>query len=158
MIDVDELHKIFNVDYELGILFRIRLKGKPAGSLHKPSGRWMVHVNGSMQYRAKIIYAMYHGYWPTLEIDHFNQGFDLRSDDSISNLRELTSLENHKNRTKQSNNLSGVTGVHWDKGRSKWMAYIKVNYHRKHLGRFINKLDAICARKSAEVNYGFTNL
>lgn len=51
------------------------------------------------------------------------------------------------------NNTSGVTGVHFDKSRNKWMAYITYNNRRIFLGYFNNKEDAIEARIAAEIEY-----
>lgn len=49
-----------------------------------------------------------------------------------------------------STNTSGVTGVTYDKARSKWMASIEFKRERYFLGRYIEKEDAIFARKEAE--------
>ena len=50
----------------------------------------------------------------------------------------------------QSNNKSGVKGVHWDKKREKWVAQIQFKNKNYSLGRYENKEDAIDARKEAE--------
>lgn len=50
-------------------------------------------------------------------------------------------------------NTSGVTGVTFDKSRSKWMATIGLQGKRIFLGRFDKKEDAIKARKVAEEKY-----
>ena len=51
------------------------------------------------------------------------------------------------------NNKSGFKGVRWDKNSKKWYTEIFVNKKRIYLGRFINKQDAISARKDAEEKY-----
>lgn len=51
------------------------------------------------------------------------------------------------------NNTSGVTGVMWDKSKNKWIAVIYFQKKRYYLGRYINKQDAINARKEAEQKY-----
>lgn len=57
------------------------------------------------------------------------------------------------NRSMRSDNTSGVTGVYWCKSRNKWNAEIRINSKKINLGYFINKEDAIKARKRAEIKY-----
>lgn len=47
-------------------------------------------------------------------------------------------------------NTSGSKGVSYCKARGKWEAYITFRKKRYHLGRYIDKKDAIAARKEAE--------
>ena len=51
------------------------------------------------------------------------------------------------------NNSSGVTGIHFDKKISKWVARIQCENKRINLGRFNEKIDAIKARLRAEIKY-----
>ena len=44
-------------------------------------------------------------------------------------------------------------GYCWNKLRNKWQAQIKINKKCIHLGYFIDKKDAIKARKEAEKKY-----
>ncbi len=69
------------------------------------------------------------------------------------NLRPSTISENNQNRSKMSNNTSGVTGVYWNKKANKWCAYIMYDNKRLHLGSFLEKDDAIKARLIAEKKY-----
>ena len=88
---------------------------------------------------------------PVSEVDHINHnGLDNR----WVNLRQVTRQENCKNTSLYKRNKSGVSGVAWNKRDKKWMAEIGQRPRRK-LGRFIDKFEAICARKSAEnkLNY-----
>ena len=48
------------------------------------------------------------------------------------------------------NNTSGVTGVHWAKGKNKWVARIEFQGKNYYLGAFVDKSDAIAVRKEAE--------
>lgn len=50
-------------------------------------------------------------------------------------------------------NSSGVKGVCWVKSRKRWNAYITIAGKTKNLGYFIDKEDAIKARKDAEEKY-----
>ena len=82
--------------------------------------------------------------------DHINRN---ALDNRRENLRQATKCENMRNRSLFANNKSGVTGVHWDQSREKWMASVKINKKNKHLGGFVNKDDAIRARLEAEAQY-----
>lgn len=81
----------------------------------------------------RLAWLWVHGELPEHEIDHKNQ---IRSDNRIGNLRSATSKQNKENAPKRSSNTSGHKGVHWDKTRDKWMAFVV--HHRKfhNLGRF----------------------
>lgn len=83
-------------------------------------------------------------------IDHINHD---PLDNRKSNLRICTQQQNMMNNEIRKNNTSGVTGVHFDKSRNKWMAYITYNNRRIFLGYFNNKEDAIEARIAAEIEY-----
>jgi hypothetical protein len=50
-------------------------------------------------------------------------------------------------------NKSGVVGVCWVESRKKWQANIRFQGKRITLGWFINKADAIKARKTAAAKY-----
>lgn len=70
-----------------------------------------------------------------------------------SNLRPATEFENARNKSLSKRNISGFTGVCWDKEYNKWMAYIKIHKKMKRLGRFVCQEDAIKARLLAEAEY-----
>lgn len=56
------------------------------------------------------------------------------------------------NKSINSNNTSGVTGVGYQKNRNKWYANIRFRGKNHWLGLYDNKEDAIIARKTAEEN------
>ena len=76
-----------------------------------------------------------------------------KTNNHVSNLRYATTSENAQNASIKSNNTSGVVGVSWYKPMKKWKAYIKSDAVIHHLGCFINKEDAITARRNAEIQY-----
>lgn len=80
-------------------------------------------------------------------VDHVNRN---TLDNRISNLRIASHSQNNMNKSLQSNNTSGVTGVRFDKNRNKWVAKIKKDGKTIHLGYFTNKDDAIRKRLLAE--------
>lgn len=83
--------------------------------------------------------------------DHKNRNtFDNRRE----NLRPATQSQNARNQSIPINNTSGVMGVGWHKRKQQWQVRIhdKTN-HRKCIGYFSNKDDAIRARLIAEKEY-----
>lgn len=66
------------------------------------------------------------GYWAK-EINHIDRN---RSNNVWSNLEEVTRSQNSKNRTMQSNNKSGVTGVYWSTRNQLWIAEVMVDQKR----------------------------
>lgn len=82
--------------------------------------------------------------------DHINGD---RLDNRKANLRTCTASQNQRNRFKMRKNTSGVRGVSFDKSRSKFAAYIKVDYRKIHLGRFSSLEEATKSRRKAEQIY-----
>ena len=83
-------------------------------------------------------------------IDHINHN---TLDNRKSNLRICTQNDNAKNKSKQINNTSGVTGVSWYKKYEKWRVRIQVNNKDILIGYFDDKEEAIKSRKEAEIKY-----
>ncbi len=79
-------------------------------------------------------------------IDHINHD---RLDNRRQNLRYATKSQNAMNR----GSITGITKVLRANGVEKWVAQIMVNYKHISLGVFMDKQDAINARKQAEVKY-----
>ena len=84
------------------------------------------------------------------DVDHIHHK---RNDNRKSELRVVTRSQNQMNVGLSSNNVSGVTGVHFDKNRGKWVAQIGINRERIYLGSFDNFDDAVKVRKEAEEKY-----
>ncbi len=126
--------------------------GKIAGTLDKSTGyiKFTIDYQKLLAHRMAALYML--GYIPE-EVDHDDH---IRNNNKWSNLNLSTKKENSKNKTKLSNNTSGITGVTWDKQNKKWVAQIKIPGKTvKKLGRFIEKKDAIDARVKAELKYGY---
>ena len=83
-------------------------------------------------------------------IDHINGDTD---DNRQENLRKVTIQQNCMNHKVRANNSSGCTGVSFKKSTGKWFAYIKYKRTIYWLGTYIEKQDAIKARKLAEEKY-----
>tara|TARA_R110000850_G_C9740312_1_gene444296 strand:- start:60 stop:566 length:507 start_codon:yes stop_codon:yes gene_type:complete len=125
---------------------------KPAGSIHKSLGYSRIMIGGELYYAHRLAWLYVYGKIPKEEIDHINKQ---RDDNSINNLREVSSGENLKNQHMQKRNTSGVTGVRWESNRKRWFAQIGVNGETIKLGRFKRLSDAKKAREEAELKYNF---
>lgn len=79
--------------------------------------------------------------------DHINGD---KLDNRRGNLRTATGSQNGLNRhVLNKNNISGFSGVHYDKSRGLWMSSIKLNRKIIQLGRFTRIEDAVIAREAA---------
>ena len=88
------------------------------------------------------------------EADHRDR---IKNNNRWENLREVTRIINNRNKGIQTNNKSGVVGVHWCKRSTRWIARVKINNRYQYLGSFKNKKYAIKARKDAELKYNYHN-
>jgi len=112
---------------------------------------WVVRIDNKDYKASRIIYFMQHGVDPyPMEVDHE----DINSlNNSIGNLRLGGRVLQGQNRGTRNDNTSGVKGVGWHKGASKWMAYIKVEDKIKHLGYYVTIKEAAEARNAAVREY-----
>ena len=88
-----------------------------------------------------------------LTVDHINHD---RSDNRMSNLRDVSQKTQCQNQSRRSDNRSGHCGVLEIKGKkgSTWKATIRKG-EQIYLGSFKTLEKAIAVRKAAEVKYGF---
>ena len=139
------------------IVFNARRAGKPAGCVLPNGYRVMSfprpgRCNKIMRaHRLAFLYMT--GSIPQF-VDHIDQNPD---NNTWKNLRSCTQQENCKNARMSINNTSGCTGVSRQRGRGrgKWLAQIQVNGISVHLGSFTDIVDAITARKAAEIKYNY---
>jgi hypothetical protein len=87
-----------------------------------------------------------------LLVDHIDQN---GLNNTKKNLRTVDRKGNATNSKIPSDNTSGHMGVSWRHNRSTWRAFITVEGVQISLGHFSSFEDAVQARKSAEVQYGF---
>lgn len=156
-MDIKTFHELFIYDGTTLLNRYTRnpraLKGWVVGSKHH-SGYLQVQVSKKLYMVHRIIWEMHHGVkiLPNLEIDHINH---IRDDNRIENLRVVTKQGNRRNQSLSRKNTSGVIGIYFMNHRQKWGAQIKVDGKVIWLGSYIEKQDAISARKSAEIKYDF---
>lgn len=159
---VDYLRKRFQYDPETGKLYwrpnaaaprewNSRWAGREAFTA-RTTGYRIGRLDGKNYLAHRVIWAILTGSWPTHQVDHVNGD---REDNRVRNLREVSNTENARNATVSANNTSGVTGVWHDARRDRWVAEIKVDRRKRHLGSFATLEEAAAARKAAERQHGF---
>jgi len=102
-------------------------------------------------------WAMANGYSDDKSIDRIDPNGNYDS----SNCRWVDMQVQSRNRGVKRTNTSGVTGVQLrtDRGVQKWRATIMIDGENISLGSYVDKQDAINARKEAELRYwGWTNI
>lgn len=124
-------------------------KDEVAGSLYN-TGYWVINTGGRGLCAHRVILHIIDGFDlnSELEVDHKDRN---PSNNEYSNLRVLSHGKNMRNMGLRKLNLSGISGVRWDKQRGKWFTDISIHDHSTFLGRFDNLFDACCARKSKEL-------
>ena len=112
---------------------------------------WQVQIDGKLYKASRIIYFMAHGVDPhPMEVDHEDRN---SLNNNVNNLRLGDDVLQAQNQGIRSNNTSGVKGVHWHKGTSKWQARIKVEDKWKHLGYYTTLKEAAAARNAGVRKY-----
>lgn len=149
-----DLLSIFYYNQITGELVRKR-NNKKCGTIrtksHSGKKYLVTGLNGKQEYIHRIVWAINTGRFPELGIDHINGNpFDNR----FENLRTVSPLINSRNMKKYKNNSSGVCGVAWNSKRKKWHSYISNSGKRINLIYSCDLFEAVCARKSAELDIG----
>lgn len=141
-----------NGDNRQTLSWNNRFAGKEAITANQGNGYLSGNVNNKTYLAHRLAFCIHHGYWPKGHIDHIN---GQRTDNRISNLRDVSPSQNQKNRKLSCNNKSGVTGVHYDKPSGNWVASINTPNGRSKLGTFAFFEDAVSSRRSAEREFGY---
>lgn len=130
--------------------------GRFANTLAFTTKQGMGYLHGSIgdvKFLAhRVVFALFHGHWPHFTVDHIN---GKKTDNAPANLRDVPHQTNMKNQTRRVSSTSGFMGVHFDRKRLTYEAYITINGRKKSLGRFARLDDAVTARFNANAQYGF---
>lgn len=97
----------------------------------------------------RLSWFLYHGTWPSLEIDHIDGN---KANNRIDNLREATSSQNKTNRGKKvdrSKSSSQYKCVEFWKRTGRYRAMIGVGRKNKHLGYYATEEEAARAYDAA---------
>lgn len=112
-----------------------------------------IRIDGILYKAHRLAWFYVYKEWPKNEIDHINGD---RSDNSITNLRDVSHSVNQRNLAIPKNNTSGCRGVNWCQNTATWRTRIKVNGDTIELGHFYCYNKAVEVRREAEEKYGFT--
>lgn len=166
LISIDELRKLVRYDAKTGKLFWLP---RPASMFSREwharawNTKWAgketflsPHVGtatktlllGECYYAHEMAWVLYTGEWPKGRIHHVNGD---KSDNRISNLRDVPKEMRRDTTSRYSGSRSGHVGVHWLRDKMKWAAYIYQDGKPKRLGYFKYLGDAVNARKAAEI-------
>ncbi|WAX10819.1 hypothetical protein BV739P1_00020 [Phocaeicola phage BV739P1] len=159
MLTFQEAKELFIYDRETGVIkWRKRTRGQRGNLVagytrSSDDGYIQIRFKGKNYYAHRIAMLLAYGFYSDeLEIDHINH---VRKDNRLVNLRFVTKSGNQRNQSRRNDNTSGVTGVRYNKRARKYVAYIKADGLRIHLGSFITLEEAAEVRKAAELKYKF---
>ena len=156
MLTAEDVKKVVSYDKNTGKF--IRLTGKYAGRLggytNPYKGYVYLRINGKKYMAHRVAWLYEYGTWPIGDIDHINQ---IKDDNRIENLREVSKSENQHNVKMNKHNTSGATGVYFSKA-GKWIAQVVHLGKAIYLGSFTLKEDAIAKREAANEVLQFTKL
>lgn len=138
MLTPTKLKELYHYDEVRGIFTKLITTSHNSKKGTNPScvnnnGYLCVRVLGRLYTQHRLAWLYVHGKFPAGQIDHINGD---RQDNRISNLRDVGTLTNNRNRLHNKNNTSGYRGVTFDKANNKWMAQITVDNKNIKLGRF----------------------
>ena len=158
----ERLKELLHYDSDSGVFtWRVSRRGVKhvgvvAGCVHTNKNTGYRHIFirvDRLLYKAHRLACLYMtGRWPESEIDHEDHD---ATNNRWNNLSEATHSQNQKNMSKPSDNTSGVVGVSWHKTYSKWVARINFNGKSLFLLSSADFFEAVCSRKSAEIQYEF---
>ena len=158
----DELEILIRYEPDTGKLYWLtrpgnkrwnsKYAGKEAFSYAAVNGYKLGSFFNVKCYAHRAIWKLVTGQDPR-QVDHIN---GIRSDNRFENLRSVDGdRENTKNRAVPSHNTSGHMGVARCSKTNRWRAYIKHDGRQVFLGNYITLEDAVAARETAVIQYGY---
>ncbi len=153
----EQLMGMFDYDDKKGRLLRRCFSnglfiGLDVAGCDSDNGYRYIEISNISYLEHRLIWVYVTGVWPSDQLDHINKN---RADNRFSNLRQVNNSENQRNTTLRKSNTSGIMGVHVRSDNGKWSVRINHDGERYILGSFNDFFEACCARKSAEVRFGY---
>lgn len=115
------------------------------------AGYRVISLFGKRYPEHRLAWFFVHGEMPRHEIDHINQ---IRDDNRISNLRQVTHSENQRNKTRKDSRVDEI-GIWWCRRRKRYIAEISLNGKKVYQKSFTDIDEAISARKAKALELGF---
>lgn len=155
MISHKELKEILDYDPKSGVFRwkkRISVKseiGKIAG--YNPEfGYCQIRIFTKLYSSHSLAWLYVTGEWQKGEIDHKNRN---PSDNSFSNLRDVSRSENNSNHNRRVDNSTGFRGVSYSQRDKTFHAYINKNGARTNIGYFKTAEEAALAYDSKAIEF-----
>ena len=123
-----------------------------AGSLVTKTGYRSISLFGRTYPEHHLVWFIHYGVWPSGQIDHINQ---IRDDNRIVNLRDVTVSENARNRSRNPNSKLGEHGIWFNIRTNKYVAEITLNGKKVYQKSFDDIDEAINQRKIKSLELGF---
>ena len=151
VLSQQRLKELFDYREDGNFIRRIRTSsrtnvGEVAGSLDA-NGYVVTKVDGHNYKNHRLVWLFHHGYLPENDIDHKDR---VKTHNWVENLREAGKQCNSRNTGNHKTNTSGVKGVHWNRQSEKWVASVKINRKKIHLGLHSDFTEAVAHRLAAE--------
>lgn len=115
------------------------------------AGYRVISLFGKRYLEHRLAWFFVHGEMPEHEIDHINQ---IRDDNRISNLRQVTRSENQRNKTRKDSRVDEI-GIWWCRRRKRYIAEITLNGKKVYQKSFKDIDEAIQQRKAKALELGF---
>ena len=142
MLTQEELHKTLAYDACTGLfVWKVPKARAPVGSIAgglDRKGYVRIQINRRRYQAHRLAWLWTTGEWPIGEVDHID---GQKSNNALSNLRVITSAQNHQNiRRPRSDNTIGLLGV--GRNGNRYRAQIKVDGRSIYLGSFVDPAEA----------------
>jgi hypothetical protein len=137
-LTVEQLKKALFYDKDSGLFYRKlnndKVKQIPSGSISK-NGYVTIRVMSKLYYAHRLAWLYNFGAFPNQHVDHIN---NVRTDNRIDNLRDVSRYGNNQNLKKaQKNNKTKFLGVSFSGNKqSPYRARIFINGIQKQIGLF----------------------
>jgi hypothetical protein len=138
MITQARFKELLDYDPSVGVFIRkVAIKqckvGDVAGSVDS-KGYLVITIDGSRYKAHRLAWFYVYGVWPKGQIDHKDT---IKHHNWIENLRDVTHSGNQQNQIKAScRNITGFLGVTFNKQAARFVAQIKSDGKKKHIGYF----------------------
>jgi hypothetical protein len=141
-----KLRQLLDYNPETGVFVRkVKTQKSKIGDVvgTNINGYLCTKIKNKIYYLHRLAWFFVYEKWPTKDIDHINR---VKTDNKISNLREVTRQQNLQNRV-------NATGVFPSKNKKRWRARINFAKQAINLGSFATKEEAMSAYKEARKIY-----